>query len=96
MACVKHYVAYNQENQRHTIDVRVDERALQEIYLPPFVAAVREGRVASVMAAYNRVNGVHACENPYLLREILRDRLGFRGFVISDYLANQSTVRAGC
>lgn len=94
MACAKHYVANNQEYQRMRIDVRVDERTLQEIYLPPFAAAVREGRVAAVMGAYNRVNGTYICENRFLLTDILRGQLGFRGFVISDFMANQSTAQS--
>ena len=91
-ACLKHYIVNNQEYQRNSIDVRVDERALQEIYLPPFAAAVQQARAASVMGAYNRINGTFACENPHTLTMILRDQLLFRGWVMSDYMANQSTV----
>lgn len=91
--CIKHYIVNNQEHQRNTIDVRVDERTLQEIYLLPFAAAVRAG-AASVMGSYNRVNGTFACENPHTLAEILRGQLGFRGWVMSDYLANHSTVES--
>jgi beta-glucosidase len=92
VACVKHFLANNQEYQRGTVDVAVDERTLQEIYLPPFAAAVHEGRAGAVMASYNKINGVHACENRTVLTEILRGQLGFRGFVMSDYLANPSTA----
>lgn len=91
-ACIKHYILNNQEYQRNGIDVRVDERALQEIYLPPFAAAVRQGRVAAVMGSYNRIDGVYACENRHTLTEILRQQLGFCGFVMSDFLGNQSTA----
>lgn len=91
-ACIKHYILNNQEYQRNSIDVRVDERTLQEIYLPPFAAAVTTGHVAAVMGSYNRINGVYACENHHTLTEVLREQLGFRGFVISDFLANHSTV----
>lgn len=92
LACVKHFLANNQEHRRSTIDVVVDEQTLQEIYLPPFAAAVREGGAAAVMGSYNRINGVHACENRAVLTGILREQLGFRGFVMSDFLATQSTA----
>ena len=98
MAAVKHYAANNQERERHTIDVRVDERALHELYFPAFKAAVQEGGAWSVMAAYNRVNGAFATENEYLLNEVLKKRWGFRGLVMSDWGAVKSTVptlRAG-
>lgn len=91
-ACIKHYVANDSEFERHTISSEVDERTLRELYLVPFEAAVREADVASVMGAYNRVNGVYACEHPELLRRILKEEWGFRGFVVSDWFATQSTV----
>lgn len=92
-ACIKHYVANNQEHERNSIDVRVDERTLHEIYLRPFRAAVHAG-VASVMGSYNKVNGTFACEHPQLLTTILREELGFRGYVMSDFLANHSTAES--
>lgn len=92
MAAVKHYAANNQERERHTIDVRVDERTLQELYLPAFKAAVQEGGAWSVMAAYNQVNGAFATENEYLLNDVLKQRWGFRGLVMSDWGAVKSTV----
>ena len=92
VVCIKHYIVNNQEVQRNSIDVHVDERTLQEIYLPPFAAAVREGRVGAVMGSYNRINGTYACENQYTLTELLRGQLGFRGFVMSDFFATQSTA----
>ncbi len=92
MAAVKHYAANNQERERHTIDVRVDERTLHELYLPAFKASVQEGGAWSVMAAYNRVNGAFATENDYLLNEVLKKRWGFRGLVMSDWGAVKSTV----
>lgn len=98
MAAVKHYAVNNQEYERHTIDVRVDERTLHEIYLPAFRAAVQEGGAWSVMAAYNKVNGEEATENRYLLTDVLKRKWGFRGFVMSDWDAVESTVpvlRAG-
>jgi beta-glucosidase len=92
MAAVKHYAANNQERERHTIDVRVDERTLHELYFPAFKAAVQEGGAWSVMAAYNQVNGAFATENNYLLDEVLKKRWGFRGLVMSDWGAVKSTV----
>ncbi|MCA9875007.1 MAG: glycoside hydrolase family 3 C-terminal domain-containing protein, partial [Anaerolineales bacterium] len=91
-ACIKHYLANNQEYQRSSVDVQVDERVLQEIYLPPFAAAVQQGQVASAMGSYNKINGVYACENPTVLTTILREQLGFRGWVMSDFLATPSTA----
>jgi beta-glucosidase len=93
-ACIKHYLVNNQEYQRGTIDARVDERALQQIYLQPFRAAVQEGQVASAMAAYNRINGTYACENSHTLTTLLREQLGFRGWVMSDFMANHSTAES--
>ena len=98
IAAVKHYAANNQEIDRHTIDVQVDERTLHEIYLPAFRAAVQEGGSWSVMAAYNRVNGHHATESKFLLTDVLKKQWGFKGFVMSDWDAVKSTVptlRAG-
>jgi beta-glucosidase len=92
MASVKHFAANNQERERHTIDVRVDERTLHELYFPAFRAAVQEGGAWSVMAAYNQVNGAFASENSYLLDEVLKKRWGFRGLVMSDWGAVTSTV----
>ena len=98
LANVKHYVLNNQERDREDVSVVVGPRALHELYLPPFEAAVRDAEVASVMCAYNRVDGVYSCENEPLLTGILRDELGFEGFVLSDFTATHSTeasVRAG-
>ncbi|MBV9617175.1 MAG: glycoside hydrolase family 3 C-terminal domain-containing protein, partial [Ktedonobacteraceae bacterium] len=95
---VKHYVCNDSEFQRNSISSEVGERALREIYLPAFQAAVQEAQAWSVMASYNRVNGTFACENPYTLREILRNEWGFDGVVMSDWFGTQSTspsVNAG-
>jgi beta-glucosidase len=89
IATVKHFAENNQENQRQTINVNVDERTLREIELPGFEAAVRAGS-GSVMCAYNAVNGRFSCENPTLLNDILRRQWRFPGFVVSDYGANHS------
>ena len=95
IATVKHFAVNNQEGlhlpdgsvagDRGRVDTRVGERALREIYLPQFEAAVKEGGAGSVMCAYNRVNGRYACENPHLLDRILRREWRFRGFVLADY-----------
>ena len=92
IATVKHLAANNQEASRETISAEVGERVLNEIYLPAFEAAVREGGVGAVMTAYNRVNGTYSSEHTQLLTEILKGRFGFRGFVLSDWGAVHSTV----
>ena len=84
-SCVKHFALNNQEFERGTINVAVDERALREIYLPAFQAAVQQGGVWSVMGAYNQLRGQHCCENDYLLNKILKDEWGFKGLVMSDW-----------
>ncbi len=84
-ACVKHFALNNQEENRHTVDVAVDDRALYEIYLPAFKAAVQEGQAWSIMGAYNRYKGQWACHNQYLLNDILRGEWKFDGAVVSDW-----------
>ena len=91
-ACVKHFTANDQEFERLTIDVDVDERSLREIYLPPFEAAVKEAGVRAVMGAYNFVNGHHACAQPELLVGVLKQEWGFGGLVVSDWGAVKETV----
>ncbi|HEY64224.1 MAG TPA: beta-glucosidase [Caldilineae bacterium] len=91
-ACIKHFVCNDSEFERHTISSEVRERALREIYLPPFKAAVKEADVWAVMGAYNRLNGTYCCENRYLLSEILKGEWGFQGIVISDWGATKSTA----
>ncbi len=94
IATVKHFACNNQEQERNSIDVRVDERTLQEIYLPAYKAAVTEGGVWAVMSAYNRLNGQHCSSNTWLLTDILKKRWAFKGFVISDWGAVHSSVPA--
>lgn len=93
-ATIKHFVCNESEFQRMTISSEVGERALREIYLPPFEAAVLEADVWAVMSAYNRVNGVYASENPYTLTDILRGEWGFQGLVMSDWFGTKSTVES--
>lgn len=93
-ACVKHFVANDQEHERHTISSEVSERALRELYLVPFEAAVTEAGVWMVMSAYNRLNGTYCCEHPWLLTDVLRGEWGFDGAVISDWLGTHSTAAA--
>ena len=94
IADAKHFAANNQETDRLTVDAVVDERTLREIYTAQFEKAVKDGGVRSVMCAYNQVNGAYACENPHLLTDILKRDWGFRGFVVSDWFANHSTVES--
>jgi beta-glucosidase len=94
IAEVKHYAANNQEAERVKVSAEVDERTLREIYLPAFEAAVKDGKVGSVMAAYNKVNGNFSSENAHLLKDILKGEWGFDGFVVSDWGATHSTVEA--
>ena len=90
-ACAKHYAVNSQETDRLDVDETVSERALREIYLPAFEAAVHDGGVLSVMGAYNLVNGTKCCEHKQLLDDILRDEYGFDGFVVSDWSAVRDT-----
>ncbi len=92
--CAKHYALNNQEQDRGTINVEASERALREIYLPAFEAAVKEGEVLSVMGSYNKFRGKFACQNTYLLRDILKGEWGFRGLVMSDWGAVHNTMEA--
>ncbi len=92
--CIKHYALNNQENNRGSVNAIIGERAMREIYLPPFRAAVEEADVYGVMAAYNKVNGWWCAENDLLLNKILRDEWGFAGLVISDWGGTHSTVNA--
>lgn len=93
-ASVKHYALNNQETERTTIDVYASERALREIYLPAFKAAVEEGGALTVMAAYNKFRGEWCAENTYLVRDILKGEYGFDGVYLTDWNAAHSTVKS--
>lgn len=91
-ACVKHYAVNSQENFRLTIDSTVDERALREIYLKAFEKVVKDTNPFALMASYNRINGLHGCENTHLLNDILRNEWGYKGLVMSDWGAVNDIV----
>ena len=93
-ACIKHFAANNQEVNRNTINEEIDERALREIYLPAFKAAIQEGNAYTIMSAYNKVNGYWCSENDFLLNKILKKEWGFKGAVISDWGGVHHTVEA--
>jgi len=89
-ATVKHFVGNDSETQRMTVDVRIDERTLRELYLAPFEAIVRQAGPWAVMASYNRVNGSSMTQSP-MLRDVLRGEWGYDGLVMSDWTAARST-----
>ncbi|NUP32891.1 MAG: glycoside hydrolase family 3 protein, partial [Streptomycetaceae bacterium] len=93
-ATMKHYVANDSENERMSYDSRIGERALREVYLAPFRAAVQEARVWLVMSAYNATNGRSMTENARLQNDVLKGEWGFDGVVVSDWLAVRSTEAA--
>lgn len=100
--CIKHFAANNQEYHRQTMSSEVDERTLREIYLASFEGAIKEGKPWTVMASYNRINGVYSTENNLLLTKILRDEWKWNlnsdpshigGFVMSDWCAVSDRVK---
>ena len=93
-ACVKHFALNNHEAARHTTNSIVDDRALYEIYLPAFKAAVKDGKAWAIMGSYNLYKDQHACHNQYLLNDILKGEWGFDGVVISDWGGVHDTDQA--
>lgn len=93
-ACVKHFALNNQELNRHTTNVIVDDRTLYEIYLPAFKKAVTDGGAWSIMGAYNYYKDQHLCHNQYLINDILKGEWGFDGAVISDWGGTHNTAEA--
>ena len=94
MATVKHFAANNQEWDRYNVSSDIDERTVQEIYLPAFAAAVKEAKVGAVMSSYNLLNGVYTSQNRWLLTDVLRKQWGFQGILMSDWIATHNTVEA--
>jgi len=95
-ACIKHFVANDQEYERFSMSSEVDERTLREIYLEPFRLAIRAANPWAVMSAYNRINGVYACENDHTLKDILKGEWGYEGIVMSDWFGTyDENVPAG-
>ena len=93
-ACVKHYALNNQELWRGHINVEVSDRALHEIYLPAFKAAVKQGNAWAIMGSYNKFRGQHCCHNDLLINKILKNSWGFDGVVISDWGGVHNTNEA--
>lgn len=91
-ATIKHYAGNESEIERTTISSNIDERALREIYLRPFEAAVKEAGVWGIMSSYNKLNGTYAAENHWLLTEVLRGDWGYDGIVMSDWFGSRSTA----
>ncbi len=89
---LKHFAVNNQETRRMTVDARLDERTLREIYLAGFEKAVVEAKPWTVMCSYNKINGTYGCENPHTLTEILRDAWGFEGYVMTDWGAMNDKI----
>ncbi|MFY9189649.1 MAG: glycoside hydrolase family 3 C-terminal domain-containing protein [Lawsonella sp.] len=92
IATLKHYVANNQETSRHLGESRVPSRALREIYMKPYEIAIKEARPGSVMCSYNAINGEHGCGSYFTLVQELRHRMGFDGYVVTDFPAQWSTT----
>ena len=91
---IKHYALNNQESGRNAVNVNIDKRSMRETDLLAFEIGIRDGNPAGVMCSYNRVNGDYACENKYLLTDVLKNDWKFKGFVLSDWLAAHSVAKA--
>ncbi|KAH7417854.1 glycoside hydrolase superfamily [Cadophora sp. MPI-SDFR-AT-0126] len=98
VACLKHFVCNDQEHERNRVDVRITQRALREIYLLPFMLAIKGGKPGSMMSSYNKINGLHVSESKELLTDVLRAEWGWKGLIMSDWFGTYSTstaIRAG-
>ena len=93
IAAVKHFAAYSEQTHESSTSANVSMRVLEEIYLPPFAAAVTQGNVGAVMCSYNLINDVHACQDPETLTRVLRNQWGFQGFVVSDWILAVHSTR---
>jgi len=91
LANLKHYVANEQELDRQTSSSNIDERTFRQVYALPYEIASKDGGAESVMCSYNQINGAYACENPYVLNDVLKDDIGFDGYVMSDFGSVHST-----
>jgi beta-glucosidase len=92
-AAGKHYIANEQEANRHYVDIHVDERTLRELYMPGFESLVKNANVASIMCGYNKINGDYACENHHMITDVLKGEWGFQGFVMSDFNSVQDAFK---
>jgi len=96
-SCIKHYLTNNSETKRMKISTEISERALQEIYIKNYKRIIEKADPWGLMVCYNKINGVHGAENKYVLREVLRDQIGFTGHVVTDWGAARRTSGAtGC
>ena len=85
IACLKHFVCNDQEHERNRVDVRITQRALREIYLLPFMLAIKGGKPGAMMSSYNKINGLHVSESKELLTDVLRTEWGWTGLIMSDW-----------
>jgi beta-glucosidase len=92
-SAAKHFLMNEQEANRHYLNVKIDERSMQELYLPAFESLVKNANVASVMCGYNKINGDYACENHHLITDILKGQWGFQGNVMSDFNSVQDAFK---